>query len=305
MSKFSLSSIIQRKFRRLFNDEISRHHLIQDLYNKNVLYYRLLPDVIKPEGLVKKHVQEFLKKEELPSNLNTTISKNDLMFLITLHKYEIETAFIKYLQIGFEARNQLKNVIEQTLGGFDKINSFLDFASGHGRLTRFLVHDIDPKKMHICEIKEDALNFQSEQFGVNTIQSTISPNDFETTQQYDLIFVGSLFTHLDKSSFEGWLVKLSQILSNNGVLIFTTHNQRSKSEFEYIQYSEDIMFTEIDGTLSNADQYGTSFVSESFVRNVLGEYFDQNNVIRKSLGWNNSQDIFIASKKIIHNPIDN
>ena len=34
----------------------------------------------------------------------------------------------------------------------DKVESFLDFASGYGRLTRFLVHKINPENLYISEV---------------------------------------------------------------------------------------------------------------------------------------------------------
>ena len=51
------------------------------------------------------------------------------------------------------------------------------------------------------EILRDAVRFQEQMFGVNSLQSTTEPERFDCDRTFDCIFVASLFTHLPEATF--------------------------------------------------------------------------------------------------------
>ena len=45
------------------------------------------------------------------------------------------------------ALHVLEPIIFRKFGGFENIDAFFDFASGYGRMTRFLVQELDPQRI--------------------------------------------------------------------------------------------------------------------------------------------------------------
>ncbi len=90
---------------------------------------------------------------------------------------------------------EVAQVAEWAFGGFDGIESVLDFASGHGRFTRFLLQTVPSDKVWDSDIYADAMDFQRREFGVRCIPSCDRPEDYRPGRHFDLIFVASLFSH--------------------------------------------------------------------------------------------------------------
>ena len=99
----------------------------------------------------------------------------------------------------------LEIIANHKFGGVSNIGKFLDFASGHGRLTRFVVQVLDANRVWISDIKPGAVDYQKTQFGVHGFVSTSLPEDILVDQAFDCIFVGSLFSHLTNETFARWL----------------------------------------------------------------------------------------------------
>ena len=60
-----------------------------------------------------------------------------------------------------------RQVVEWKFDSLEKVAAFLDFASGYGRFTRFLVQHLPADRIWVSDIQADAVAFQEEQFGVH------------------------------------------------------------------------------------------------------------------------------------------
>jgi hypothetical protein len=173
----------------------------------------------------------------------------------------------------------------------------LDFASGYGRLTRFLVHERIADEVTVADILEGGMQFQAEQFGVKTILSTTLPQDLIVDDRYDLIFVASLFTHLPASTFTPWLRRLAEMLTDDGLLIFSVHDETLAPEkFEGIHF----VSTSESRVLDLAD-YGSTWVTEDYVREQvasIGANFACVRLHRALADW---QDVYVISPAPIPN----
>ena len=147
----------------------------------------------------------------------------------------------------------------------------LDFACGYGRLLNLLIHKVPPGRIWASEIQPDAVAYAAQSFGVHALQSSERPEDFEPGQRFDLIWVASLFSHLPPGLFQRWVKRLAELLSPNGIMLFTVHDQAllpaemdmPESGILYIQGSE-------NADLST-DIYGTTFVTERYVRAAVAD----------------------------------
>lgn len=156
--------------------------------------------------------------------VNTEIHPNDFIFRYILNsKMDIRLAISEFHDSGIKGVMQLRKLIVDILDVPDNSLSILDFASGYGRLTRYLNKYIPNLRVTSCDIHDEANVFNNQYFGTDAISSTFTPEDFKPKSRYDLIFVYSLFTHLPRSTWERWLISLYQCLIPGGTLIITTH----------------------------------------------------------------------------------
>lgn len=250
----------------------------------------------------RKMISRVKNEYQLP-DINLRISKYDLMFLNTLIDYSLAQSYKAYIKTGLNARNIVVKGALATFGELNNINNILDFASGYGRLTRHLLHDFNPNKIWVSDIKIEAVEFQKEEFLVNGILSSFNPEDFNPPVKFDLIFVGSLFSHLPQPLFEQWMIKLSSLLSNNGLFILTTlnagfHRPDSANDFDYVETSEDKMLNFVNGAIVQDDVYGMAFVSDDYMKNQIAQlkWMDDRYSVNRN-GFGRRQDVYMVTKK--------
>lgn len=222
--------------------------------------------------------------------LNRAIDERDDMldFGIHLFEHDRDRALTSYFQNGID---QLALVRHIAAWRGPSVRRMLDFASGYGRLTRFLVHEKLAEEVTVSDILEGGMQFQADQFGVRTILSRTDPNDFVTPDRYDLIFVASLFTHLPPAMFTRWLRRLAGLLEPEGLLIFSVHDESiAPGKVDGIFFNSDSESRVLDG-----EEYGSTWVTEEYVRQqvaAIGESFACIRLPRALADW---QDIYVIS----------
>jgi SAM-dependent methyltransferase len=171
-----------------------------------------------------------------------------------------------------------EDVLRQSGVSLRQVGSFLDFACGHGRLTRFLVHRVSRDRITVSDINKPAVDFVCNTFGVRGFYSVAAPENLSHDGRYDVIFVASLFSHLPVTTWPSWLSRLYLMLTKNGVLVFSTHgmdlcNQIAPAERKQLDTgTEGFLYSETTfggGPSLPPDIYGTTYVSESYVRGVV------------------------------------
>jgi SAM-dependent methyltransferase len=170
----------------------------------------------------------------------------------------------------------------------------LDFACGYGRLLNLLVHKVPSERIWASEIQPDAVSYATRRFGVHGLQSSERPEDFDPDERFDLIWVASLFSHLPPGLFQRWLKRLAELLSPQGIMLFTVHDQAllpadmemPEAGILYIEGSE-------NADLST-DIYGTTFVNEGYVRAAVADMLgDDNSCMRLPRLINYEQDAYV------------
>lgn len=223
-------------------------------------------------------------------SLDRAIDERDDMldFAIRLFEHDRDRALVSYFQNGLEQLRLVRHIASWR----GPIRRMLDFASGYGRLTRFVVHEKLAREVTVSDILEGGMEFQGAQFGVRTILSTTRPEDFPAGETFDLIFVASLFTHLPASTFTRWLRRLADLLTPDGLLIFTVHDEQlAPAPFE-----DGILFeSRSESRVLDVDDYGSTWVTEEYVRDqvaAIGEGFACIRMRRALAEW---QDVYVIS----------
>ncbi|NEP88931.1 MAG: methyltransferase [Okeania sp. SIO2C2] len=206
-----------------------------------------------------------------PEEIKVNIHPQDEMYLYAFKNTEgkIDEALLRYFSNGKRILDAVKQIVGWHFDGFENISSFLDFASGYGRFSRFLVQEIPVHNIWISDIYPQAVEFQKKLFGVEGIVSTNHPEDYQLNQIFDCIFACSFFSHTPQKTFSGWLEKLYSLLTENGILIFSTHDL-SLMTIEAETDAEEIYFTpESESLFLNTEDYGVTYVGEKWVGKII------------------------------------
>ena len=227
--------------------------------------------------------------------LSRAIDERDDMldFAIKLFEHDRDAALSNYFQNGFEQFELVRHVA----GWRGRPGTMLDFASGYGRLTRFLVHEHLAGDVTVSDILTAGMEFQAAQFGVKTIVSTTRPEDFPVSGRYDLIFVASLFTHLPAATFTAWLRKLAGLLEPEGLLVFSVHDESiapvAVDGIAFESYSE--------SRVLDANEYGSTWVTEAYVREQVAAVDPAFACVRLPRALSDWQDVYVVSPSAIAN----
>lgn len=272
------------------------------LYVRNRMYMEL-PELITISPEMRKVADDFLKRNNLLSNLNLSLSKNDLMFHYSLlHVGSILSAFESYLAVGHQGFTIIQQIARQAFGGLKNTGNVLDFASGYGRITRFLIQEHEAEKVWVSDIKQKAVDFQKKSFGVQGFASVYQPLSMKVEERFDLIFVGSLFSHLPITTFREWLIQLKSMLTPRGILAFSVHDTSlfgvpTNEPFIFHPSSEDITFKEVEDHIDKSAEYGITYCAENYVNMLCKELFMEIEMHRFPKLFGGLQDIYCISDK--------
>jgi 2-polyprenyl-3-methyl-5-hydroxy-6-metoxy-1,4-benzoquinol methylase len=157
-----------------------------------------------------------------------------LMFLV-----QGTTNVREFLTDGRSTAVAVLDVLKSTGVEIDSTASILDFGCGCGRVIRH-VHemtgaqcygtDYNPQLIEWCQRK---LPFA--QFSVNGV----SPPLAYKTEQFDVVYALSVFTHFPENLQSAWITELARLLKPGGHLLMTTHGE---SFLRYMSDEERQMF---------------------------------------------------------------
>ena len=159
-------------------------------------------------------IKDYLISVDL-EGLSTEVSENDTMF-----DPENPYAYFTVTKSAVEIINNAKKLLST------EINYILDMPSGHGRICRALRWLFPGKTIVACDIDRDGVNFCSENFNAVKVYSSTNFNEINFPCKFDLIWCGSLITHLNSKNGFDLLKLLVNSLSNHGLLVLTTHGER-------------------------------------------------------------------------------
>jgi SAM-dependent methyltransferase len=139
-----------------------------------------------------------------------------------------------YFEVGLSALE----CINRTLSIADlRPTAILDMPCGHGRVCRMLRAAFPDAHMTVCDLDPDGVDFCAAQFNAEPLYSRENVREVTVARSFDLIWCGSLFTHLDRHRWIDFLEFFANHLVPNGVLVFTTHGRRP------IQWMVDELFS--------------------------------------------------------------
>ena len=128
---------------------------------------------------------------------------------------------IRYIQAALEAAGQK-----------GPIKSILDFPCGHGRVMRFLKIMFPDAVIVGGEIDSGAVDFCKRTFSAVGFVSTDDFAGIALQRKFDLIWCGSLITHIKEESTVALLDFFYRHLKDGGTCVFTTHGELIRKMIE-------------------------------------------------------------------------
>jgi SAM-dependent methyltransferase len=242
-----------------------------------------------------------LLMEQEPDGLIEEISPRDGMFVGNReHYFEVAQSALECARLALIA------------AGKDEVQSILDLPCGHGRVLRKLKAAFPEAALTACDLERDGVDFCAEVFGATPVYSEEDPAHVQIASPFDLIWCGSLFTHLDDERWRHWLDRFHSLLSVGGVLVFTAHGRHTVAAMrepdvvldpaglprEYGVTNADIAAIlngyEREGfgfaPYEEAERFGISASSPSWVMRELGaSHFRVVTYVES--GWDSHQDV--------------
>jgi SAM-dependent methyltransferase len=187
---------------------------------------------------------------------------------------------------------------------FDSVVACLDFPSGYGRVTRHLVCRLGAARVAVADVDRRAVRFCRHEFGVRGLVTPMDPSALRLPETYDLIFVGSLLTHLPPSTSVALLGALSRSLRATGLLVFTTQGESCLAHLDW--YGADFSAAADRFRLGVAREgacfvayrgrpaYGITILTRAWVEDAIGAALgDRLRLVRfVERGWDAHQDVW-------------
>lgn len=185
----------------------------------------------------------------LPSDLVTDIASGDGMFSgNATHYFKVGRSAITCLELALKCASKKKA----------DITSVLDFGCGFGRVTRWLVSAFPHAEIVAMDVDRRAVDAVSK---LLRISAYAIDRQWETVPRvrFDLIWCGSLFTHLDRQTSEQLFSLLCDRLHRGGVLATTTHGTYVAERLRQGKATYTLSADAIDGLLGDYDRSGYGY----------------------------------------------
>jgi len=208
-------------------------------------------------------------------------------------------AWTEYFWMGKETVFMLEHVLAWCGRTWGDVGSFLDFASGYGRGTRYFLRVMPREAISVSDILAPAVQFQREHFDVRGFVSNVDPDLVEFDRSFDLISVISLFSHLPETTFKSWLERLTGALAPGGILVFTTHGLEVVEEHGRAPVEGDFGFVpESESQVLDSSCYGSTYCSPLFVQGLLQQIPDVSLLAHIPRGLNRQQDVYVVGRGV-------
>jgi len=206
-----------------------------------------------------------------------------------------------YFGVGFSALRCV--CLALATAGKPACKMILDLPCGYGRVLRFLKAAFPEAHLVACDLLRDGVDFCTNVFGATPIYSHEDPAQINIPGDFDLIWCGSLLTHLNKERWDGFLSLFERLLSPDGILLFTVHGRRAVQHLceGTVDYGleKHLVPHILDGyhltgfgygNYYHSSNYGIAFSSPSWVLSQLEGRPNLRLLTYIEAGWDNHQD---------------
>jgi len=252
-----------------------------------------------------------LQKQRLLSDPSLNETERELLKKVSGKIYFNDSMYdgdgAHYYKVGLSAIHCIDEALERAklTAKLIDLRAILDLPCGSGRVLRFLVQRFPRAEITACEIQRGPVEFCVRTFGAEPAYSSVNLDEVSLRKKFDLIWCGSLATHLNERDIVALFRLFCRHLAPGGLVIFTTHGdfvcrRIPKREFDYGLAEEQIdrIGRDYPQTGCGFEDYageknwGVSLTSPEWIRARVRELGGLREVYFKERGWDNHQDVF-------------
>jgi SAM-dependent methyltransferase len=206
-----------------------------------------------------------------------------------------------YFGVGLSALNCVQRLLG--LANLPAPASILDFGGGAGRVARWLKAAYPEATITVAERDAEQLGACAELFGVETWLSDGDIGTLVAPGGYDLIWAGSVLTHLSEADSIQLLNHYVDWANPGGLVVVTTHGRRALRNVELgrLSYIEEEWWEEIErgyhqsgygyADYDHQQGYGISLVSIEWISRHICQLPAARLVGLCEAGWDDHQDV--------------
>ena len=130
----------------------------------------------------------------------------------------------QFLSSGDAMVDDIEGALRSVGRSLDQVHAFLDFGCGCGRLLIALRARRPGLLTTGCDVDERGVSWCHEHLpGIRClVNGDMPPAPFENGS-FDVIWCGSVFTHLDETRQDRWLAEMRRMLKPGGILLASVH----------------------------------------------------------------------------------
>jgi hypothetical protein len=211
-----------------------------------------------------------------------------------------------YLSCGASALNMMLAATQAA--EVPEPRSILDFGAGAGRVMRWLRAAHPLAQISSCDLRENDMLFCERQFGAKTWPSGTDISALQSPSTYDLLWLGSVITHLSAQNTLDLIDKLISWTAVGGIIVLSFHGKRAlhrqdSREFLYIGDAawESIKTAYFESGYGYADYenqsgYGISLTSLGWIASTIQARMDSRMVLLAEAAWDGHHDVVAIQK---------
>lgn len=222
-----------------------------------------------------------------------------------------------YFDVGYDA---MRIVVQALLcASRDIPQRILDFPCGSGRVTRHFRSMFPDAQIGGCDLYQSHVNFCTEHFSTLPIMSKENLDELEVGE-WDLIFCGSLLTHLPKHLFWQTMRFIARSLAPNGIAIVTlegrhvihiqdhkwklieddlfeiARQQYHAEGFGFVDYNADFRAASFNAQ----ENYGVALTSPGWLMDGMAKMDDIRILNFTEREWDDHQDVIVFGKPAVN-----
>lgn len=200
------------------------------------------------------------------------------------------------------------------------IRRVLDFGCGYGRVYRALPGAFPNAELTACDLIEQGARFCAETFGGVWVKGHEDLSQIAFPEKFDLIWLGSVFTHLPSHKWDEMLSFLASITQPDGIVVFTVHGESATKFIKNVLLKRNPhmmpaeRFEVMERTLPSAGfffspqalmnyrwsvehgmditegEYGLTFTAEWWVKDLIAARTEWELVTYAAPGWGRNHD---------------
>lgn len=182
-----------------------------------------------------------------------------------------------------------------------RVESVLDFGCGHGRVARYLRALFPHAAITFAEVDPSGADFCAKQFQGDAL---VTPKDFALLtlpRKYDVIWLGSVFTHMDYERMKLLFSKLFAALNPGGIVVGTFRGHKMYQSYVNQQKvalrdAELLAEYEAKGVAYRRypnweDDWGLSLVRPQKLIEIGQEHNEARLIMYTEVGWASAHDV--------------